>query len=196
MWNQKEDKSEIIWLLLDDHRRLRGYMEKMRDQSLPIEERRRVYNEFLPLLESHTSSEEETLIARSLVEPKLREHATEGLEEHDLTEVITAKLRMAASEEQWEARMKVLCETLEHHLEEEEKDYFPVARKVISETERQELGARYTELRQRYELAPIVELASRTFILQQQAGRIGYLIAWLLGVPAWLLLMIFLIRGH
>lgn len=29
-----------------------------------------------------------------------------------------------------------------------------------------------------------------------QEGKIGYLIAWLLGVPASLLLLIFLIRGH
>lgn len=29
-----------------------------------------------------------------------------------------------------------------------------------------------------------------------EAGRIGYIIAWLMGVPASLLLLIFLIRGH
>jgi len=33
-------------------------------------------------------------------------------------------------------------------------------------------------------------------ILASQNGRIGYLIAWLLGVPASLLFVIFLIRGH
>jgi hypothetical protein len=29
-----------------------------------------------------------------------------------------------------------------------------------------------------------------------EAGRIGYLIAWLLGVPVSLLFIVFLIRGH
>lgn len=33
-------------------------------------------------------------------------------------------------------------------------------------------------------------------VLANEEGRIGYIIAWLLGVPAWLLLMIFLVRGH
>ena len=33
-------------------------------------------------------------------------------------------------------------------------------------------------------------------ILMSQQGRIGYFIAWLLGVPASVLLVIFLIRGH
>lgn len=32
--------------------------------------------------------------------------------------------------------------------------------------------------------------------LESQAGKIGYLIAWLLGVPASVLFVIFLIRGH
>lgn len=32
--------------------------------------------------------------------------------------------------------------------------------------------------------------------LKSNEGRIGYIVAWLLGVPASLLLLIFLIRGH
>jgi hypothetical protein len=32
-------------------------------------------------------------------------------------------------------------------------------------------------------------------LVQNQSGRIGYFIAWLLGVPASVLLVIFLIRG-
>lgn len=33
-------------------------------------------------------------------------------------------------------------------------------------------------------------------VLMNQNGRIGYIIAWLLGVPTSVLLVIFLIRGH
>lgn len=36
----------------------------------------------------------------------------------------------------------------------------------------------------------------RFAVLMSQNGRIGYIIAWLLGVPASLLFVIFLIRGH
>jgi len=31
---------------------------------------------------------------------------------------------------------------------------------------------------------------------QNESGRIGYIIAWVLGVPASVLFMIFLVRGH
>jgi hypothetical protein len=33
-------------------------------------------------------------------------------------------------------------------------------------------------------------------IVFNEEGRVGYLVAWLLGVPSSLLLLIFLIRGH
>jgi hypothetical protein len=33
-------------------------------------------------------------------------------------------------------------------------------------------------------------------MIENEKGRIGYIIAWLLGVPASLLFVIFLIRGH
>lgn len=33
-------------------------------------------------------------------------------------------------------------------------------------------------------------------LVASEEGKVGYIVAWLLGVPAWLLLMIFLIRGH
>jgi hypothetical protein len=33
-------------------------------------------------------------------------------------------------------------------------------------------------------------------LLKDETGRIGYLIAWLLGVPVSVLFVIFLIRGH
>jgi len=33
-------------------------------------------------------------------------------------------------------------------------------------------------------------------IVENESGRIGYIIAWLLGVPVSVLFVIFLIRGH
>lgn len=33
-------------------------------------------------------------------------------------------------------------------------------------------------------------------VFQNETGKIGYLIAWIMGVPASVLLIIFLIRGH
>lgn len=33
-------------------------------------------------------------------------------------------------------------------------------------------------------------------LIKNVNGRVGYVLAWLLGVPAWILLLVFLVRGH
>lgn len=55
---------------------------------------------------------------------------------------------------------------------------------------------RYREAKTHNELAPVFQMPVRETLLENQTGRIGYVIAWLLGVPAWVLLLIFLVRGH
>jgi hypothetical protein len=37
---------------------------------------------------------------------------------------------------------------------------------------------------------------SVTPVIGNESGRIGYIIAWLLGVPASVLFLVFLVRGH
>lgn len=50
--------------------------------------------------------------------------------------------KTAPGSEQFSGRAKVLRELVEHHVEEEEKDMFPRARKLMSKDELEELGAR------------------------------------------------------
>jgi hypothetical protein len=45
-------------------------------------------------------------------------------------------------------------------------------------------------------LIPVKHLFSPWKLVETQAGRVGYLIVWLFGVPASVLFLIFLIRGH
>lgn len=187
-------KSDIVSLLCEDHERLRALMAKFKSAK-DMGAKREIFADFLPLLEAHTFGEEETLIARALADKRLRPHAVEGLEEHDLAEFEVDKVLKAATDEQWEARVKVIAELLEHHLDEEEKDFFPLAQKVLSAEEREELATRYMDAREKLKLAPIIQLPIRKSALQEQSGRLGLVVAWLLGVPAWLLLMVFLVGG-
>jgi hypothetical protein len=50
--------------------------------------------------------------------------------------------------EQWTAKLKVLQENVEHHVEEEEQEMFQKSREVLSEDEINQLGARMEELKQ------------------------------------------------
>ena len=49
---------------------------------------------------------------------------------------------MQVDSEQWTAKLKVLKENVEHHVEEEESDMFKGAREVLSKEQLEELGTR------------------------------------------------------
>lgn len=51
---------------------------------------------------------------------------------------------------QFAGRVKVVKELLEHHIEEEEKEMFPQAKKLLSKTTLEELGAEMESLKARY----------------------------------------------
>ena len=73
----------------------------------------------------------------------------EAYEEHALVKRLLEELASAPKDdEQWTAKFTVLKENVEHHVEEEEGEMFQKARKVLSEDEIEELGARLQEAKQ------------------------------------------------
>jgi hemerythrin superfamily protein len=71
----------------------------------------------------------------------------ESVEEHLAVKRLLAEIMKGGTEdEQFEARMKVLQEQVEHHVEEEEKELFPKVRKSCSKEELEDLGNRMQQL--------------------------------------------------
>jgi hypothetical protein len=58
---------------------------------------------------------------------------------------------VALDDEQWGAKFKVLKENVTHHISEEERGLFPVARGVLPKEELLALGAKMRALRQELE---------------------------------------------
>ncbi|HEV7682428.1 MAG TPA: hemerythrin domain-containing protein, partial [Pyrinomonadaceae bacterium] len=70
----------------------------------------------------------------------------EAFEEHRLVKQLLGELdKMDKGEEQWTARFTVLKENVEHHVEEEEGEMFPKARKVLSTEQAEIIGTRMEE---------------------------------------------------
>jgi hypothetical protein len=91
----------------------------------------------------HETIEEEILYPALKEFAKTKDIALEGYEEHHVVDEIMAELEATpVDDETWGAKLTVMKENLEHHIEEEETDMFPKAHKVMDEADLNDLGKR------------------------------------------------------
>jgi hemerythrin-like domain-containing protein len=146
-WTSTEN--DAIVLLEADHRRFEELLKEGEKTTERAAKRRRELLDMLTReLNEHELKEEEVLYPA--LEPHAQAHAIvlEGYEEHHVSDVITRELRdVTPDDERWAAKFKVLKESLEHHIQEEEGQMFRTARAVFSREELNELGARMKALK-------------------------------------------------
>jgi hemerythrin-like domain-containing protein len=82
---------------------------------------------------------------RKLV-PELEDDVLESYEEHHVADVLVMELvTMQPSDERFTAKATVLIENVRHHIEEEEKEWFPKVREALGRRVLQEIGADMAE---------------------------------------------------
>jgi hemerythrin superfamily protein len=109
-------------------------------------------------------------IEEKLFYPEARQPGTEDLlresvEEHLAVKRLLAEIMEGGIEDaQFDARMKVLKEQVEHHVEEEEHELFPKVKKACSKEELEDLGDRMDEMAKRLveEGAPSSKIPDQT----------------------------------
>ena len=136
------DENDPIVLLETDHRRFEQLLEHGEQTTQRAGKAR---TELLNRLTAELTVHE--LIEEKILYPALKPHAEsrdivlEGYQEHHIADVLVKELHeLTTDDERWGAKFKVLAESLEHHIEEEENKMFPTAREVLSREELQELG--------------------------------------------------------
>lgn len=94
-------------------------------------------------------------IEEKLFYPESKQSETEDLLRESVEEHLAVKRLLAdlmengVDDENFDARMKVLKEQVEHHVEEEEKELFPKVKKSCSKEELEDLGTRMAEMAQK-----------------------------------------------
>ena len=134
----------VLNLLKADHKKVAGILEKLE----PTTERgvKTRNDSFMTLkmeLDAHAYIEETYFYP--VLEKAYETHdiALKAVEEHAIVKELLAELgRLPKDDESWGAKLKVLKENVEHHVEEEEGEMFKKARKVLSGDELDALGAR------------------------------------------------------
>jgi hemerythrin superfamily protein len=133
-------------LIKQDHKRLR----KLLEETLNAEggEREERLDHLRTELVAHERMEEEVLYPRLRDEKKAHETVLEGYEEHHVADVLLDELLDVPPEtDLWKAKLKVLKENVEHHMDEEEDELFKGARAVLDRHELNRLGERMAQIK-------------------------------------------------
>jgi len=135
---------DAVKLLEKDHRRFERLMEEGEETSARAGKRRReVLHTLAAEIATHERKEEKILYPALKRHREAKDIVLEGYQEHHVADVLVAELKqMDPADERWGAKFKVLKESLEHHIEEEEGHMFRTARSVLGRDRLEDLGRR------------------------------------------------------
>jgi hemerythrin-like domain-containing protein len=143
------DENDPIALLESDHRRFEDLLKQGEETTArAVKGRTALLDALTAALNVHEVIEEQVLYPALKPHAEARDIVLEGFQEHHVADLLVKELHdLAKDDEQWGAKFKVLQESLEHHIEEEEGTMFPTAREVFSGEELEELGRRMRALK-------------------------------------------------
>ena len=128
-------------LLKKQHKEVKALFKKI-EKTEDAQGRRQLMEQITRALQLHTRLEEEIFYpaVRGLGTRKAEEMVAEAFEEHHLVDLVLDDLPSVDPEdERFEAKMTVLSELIEHHVEEEEKEMFKLAER-LGRDELEDLG--------------------------------------------------------
>lgn len=115
----------------------------------------RLFNQLRQELELHMMGEEEVFYPVLSGNEHLHPIVLEAVEEHRLIRLLLTEIGRLPKGEQWAAKISVLREEVEHHIEDEEDDIFDNAEDLIESEQRSIMANRIMEIKEQH-MAAIV----------------------------------------
>jgi hemerythrin superfamily protein len=144
--------TDAIVILKQDHKEIRRlFREFQRAGKDATATKGKLVDAILEALTVHTYIENECMYPeiRTLL-PDLDADVLESYEEHHVADVLCAELAaMKPDHDHFDAKTTVLIENVEHHIEEEESEWFPKVRAGLGRNQLQDLGARMLDLKKK-----------------------------------------------
>jgi len=149
--------TDAIVLLRHDHKQIkRLFREFEQAGERATKTKGSIVAKIIEALTVHTYLENEVMYpeVRKLM-PELEDDVLESYEEHHVADVLCVELSMLSPDhERFEAKTTVLIEIVEHHIEEEEQDWFPKVREGLGRKQLQRIGDQMLELRKNAPTTP------------------------------------------
>ncbi|GAC1382460.1 MAG: hemerythrin domain-containing protein [Marmoricola sp.] len=135
--------TDAIVLLKKDHQEIRKLFRDFERAGENATARRgQIVTRLIELLTVHTYLENEVMYpkVRELL-PDLEDDVLESYEEHHVADLLVTELYgMKSTDERFKAKATVLIESVTHHMDEEEQDWFPKVREGLGRKALQAIG--------------------------------------------------------
>ena len=140
------DSTQIFERLKQDHDRHRELLDKICDTSGDTEERNELFTELTKELKSHAAAEEQALYSTMLRKPPTTDETRHSVaEHHEIDEMLNDLAATDMSTGGWLLKFQQFEEKYRHHIKEEEKEVFALARQLIDDKEAEQLAKEFDE---------------------------------------------------
>ncbi|MBD0369556.1 MAG: hemerythrin domain-containing protein [Pyrinomonadaceae bacterium] len=138
-------------LLKKDHKKVSDLFKQLEETTeRAVKTREELFGKLKEELDIHARIEETIFYPAIKEAEETHEITLEAIEEHNVVKQLLSELdSLPVSDETWTAKLTVLKENVEHHVEEEEGEMFKGARDVLSAEQVEELGARMEAAKQK-----------------------------------------------
>lgn len=130
---------DAIELLKQQHREVEELFEKI-EKAEGASAKTKLFRELAGKLVGHDGIERQILYPACEEAMGMNEQLGEALVEHGVVEFCLYQADQAAGKPDFDFKVKVLKELVEHHVKEEEKEFFPQVRKALGDEKLESLG--------------------------------------------------------
>jgi hemerythrin superfamily protein len=143
---------DALALLKADHKAVKALLKEFeRLSGRAGRKQQAVVTQICTALTAHAQVEEEVVypVLKALRSQEIKDLVREAAEEHQVAKTLISELTtLSPTDEQYEAKVIVLGEYVQHHVKEEEQELFPKARQRLSAKRIAELGERVAARKQ------------------------------------------------
>lgn len=145
----------VYAVLKQDHKKVKALFESLeKTTGRAAKKRATLFAELNGELASHAEAEEALFYPRVFKPKETHDMTLEALEEHKVVKSLLAQLDAEPKDTgEWGAKLKVLMEMVEHHVEEEETELFKKAQKILSKEEAEAIGGEIRAFKEENALA-------------------------------------------
>jgi hemerythrin-like domain-containing protein len=149
--------TDAIVLLKDEHKLIqKAFRDFEKAGENAHAAKGKAVDRIIELLTAHTYIENEVMYPRvRALLPEVEDDVLESYEEHHVADVLVVELAaMKPTDERFVAKTTVLIENVEHHIDEEEQEWFPKVREGLGRKLLQQIGAEMVEARKKAPTRP------------------------------------------